>query len=308
MTAVPRRPLEVASRRAVQDAKLAIRDVYDAIKSDATVAARVSKADRHSHVAGLQFERKRCRIRDGSRRTIRLLALVDFARAVGRADQGYRPPGRTRGGGRTACGGGCLMSGRNPLSRIHRKSGVAVVFSLFVLASSAAPSVSQTLDGGWTGSFHSSGISVDASLVFVGECNRVQCLAIGAIFLPRGDTLTVNFAGSYDGRTIELNDLDSTATLEGTVRSNRAAMTLHYTGTDFPSSYFRLRRTGMRIPTKPSSGFIIVSSIVVLLCAGYVGAFMIGRNLESRRVARRKRILRQRRRIEARRAHRPSAK
>ena len=31
MTAVKRRPLEVASRRVVQDAKLAIRDVYDAI-------------------------------------------------------------------------------------------------------------------------------------------------------------------------------------------------------------------------------------------------------------------------------------
>ena len=31
MAAVKRRPLEVASRRVVQDAKLAIRDVYDAI-------------------------------------------------------------------------------------------------------------------------------------------------------------------------------------------------------------------------------------------------------------------------------------
>ena len=164
------------------------------------------------------------------------------------------------------------MSGRNPLSRIHRKSGLPAVLSLFVLVSSATTSVSQTLDGGWTGSFHSSGISVDASLVFVGECNRVQCLAIGAIFLPRGDTLTVNFAGSYDGRTIELNDLDSTATLEGTVRSNRAAMTLHYTGTETSRRRtFGFDGLGMRIPTKPSSGFIIVSGIVVLLCAGLRG-------------------------------------
>ena len=48
MTAVTRRPLEVASRRVVQDAKLAIRDVYDAI------AELVTKSDDRYQILGAQ--------------------------------------------------------------------------------------------------------------------------------------------------------------------------------------------------------------------------------------------------------------
>ena len=52
------------------------------IKAESTIAVLESEADRYSHVAGLQFERKSYRIRSGSRRNIRLLAPVGLTRSA----------------------------------------------------------------------------------------------------------------------------------------------------------------------------------------------------------------------------------
>ncbi len=54
------------------------------IKAESTVAVLSSEAERYADVTELRFERKRYRIRGGSRRTIRLLAPVELARAAGR--------------------------------------------------------------------------------------------------------------------------------------------------------------------------------------------------------------------------------
>ena len=52
------------------------------IKAESTIAVLESEADRYSHVAGLQFERKSYRIRSGSCRNIRLLAPVGLTRSA----------------------------------------------------------------------------------------------------------------------------------------------------------------------------------------------------------------------------------
>ena len=54
------------------------------IKAESTIAVLASEAERYADVDGLQFERKRYRVRGGSRRTIRLLAPVALARSAGR--------------------------------------------------------------------------------------------------------------------------------------------------------------------------------------------------------------------------------
>ena len=54
------------------------------IKAESTIAVLASEAERYANVDGLQFERKRYRVRGGSRRTIRLLAPVALARSAGR--------------------------------------------------------------------------------------------------------------------------------------------------------------------------------------------------------------------------------
>ena len=54
------------------------------IKAESAVAVLASEAERYADGTELQFERKRYRIRGGSRRTIRLLAPVDLVRATGR--------------------------------------------------------------------------------------------------------------------------------------------------------------------------------------------------------------------------------
>ncbi len=54
------------------------------IKAESTIAVLASEAERYTDVTELQFERKRYRIRGGSRRSIRLLAPTALARSAGR--------------------------------------------------------------------------------------------------------------------------------------------------------------------------------------------------------------------------------